>query len=141
MDAYVTVEAVRDYVMDRTVDDNELDFDLAFEDSEIDKAMAHALREYNSIPPLVGGMDDPGRLPADTNLFFDGTVAHLYTSLIAKLSRNDAEVNAGGVAVNLNSRRIDRLSRLREQHKQDFREAARNRKLTDNYRRCFGRVG
>ena len=141
MDQFVTAEAIRDYIMDRTLDDNELDFDLTFEDSEIDKAMGHALREYNSLPPLVGGLDNPARLPADTNIFFDGTVAYLYTSLIARLSRNDAAVDAGGVSVNLNARRIDRLTALRAQHKADFKEAATARKKTRNLRMAFGRVG
>jgi hypothetical protein len=142
MDQYVTVDAIRDYLMDRTVDDNEIDFDLTFEDAEIEKAMAHALRDYNSVKPIsIGGNCDPAQLPADTNIFFDGTIAHLYTSLIAKLSRNDVDVVAGGVKVNINAKRIEHLARLRKQHRDDFLEAATARKLTLNLRKCFGRVG
>jgi hypothetical protein len=142
MDQYVTIDAIRDYLMDRTVDDNEIDFDLTFEDPEIEKAMGHGLRDYNSVPPIsIGGSCDPSQLPADTNIFFDATIVHLYTSLIAKLSRNDVDVAAGGVKVNINAKRIEHLTRLRKQHKEDFLEAAKARKLTLNYRKCFGRVG
>lgn len=141
MSNYVSVDMIRNEVMDRTPDDNDLEFDITFEDGDIEAAMASCMRDYNGIAPLIGGISHPGELPADTNLFVDGTIYFLLRSFVNKLSRNDIDVEAGGVKVNINARRIDRLSKIRDEARESYQTAARNRKLTQNLRRAFGRVG
>lgn len=137
----VTVDEMRHYLMDRVPEDNELEFDLSFTDDEINRAMVHAARDWNSIPPVGIMQADPARLPADTNVFFDGTLVHLYTSLIAKMRRNDLDYTAGGVDVNIVAKRIANLTKAREEHRELFRTAASDIKVSANLKRAFGRVG
>lgn len=131
---FVTVEDIRHYVQDRIPEDNELEFDLSFTDEEIERAMVSAARDFNSIPPIGVLKADPQNLWADTNIFFDGTLVHLYTSLIAKLRRNDFDYDAGGVTVNMVQKRIRNLKEAREEHRELFERAAKALKVTKNLR-------
>jgi len=141
MSSYITVEEVRHYILDRSPDDNEIDFDLAFTDEEIGNAMKYAARDYASIPPMIGGAPDPNRLPGDYMLFLDGIIHHLYRMKVSQLSRNDIDYSAGGVGANIVAKRIERLSLLSDRHEERFRQQATDIKKTKNLRRAFGRVG
>ena len=138
--SYLTIADVRAYIWDRSAEDNQLELDLAFSDDEIRDAMRRAAREYSSIPPYVGGVD-PTQLPADTNIFLDGTVQQLYISRISRLQRNDIDYSAGGVQVELDKKQIAYLKEMIPFHRDRFVEPARSRKLATNLRSAFRRVG
>jgi hypothetical protein len=135
---YLTVEDVRDYIMDRTLEDNELELDLVFTDEEIRKAMTRAAREYNSLPPLGVSSVTPEFLPNDTNMFLDGTVAQLYMARRAKLARNDVDYQAGNITTNIVQKQIAHLTQMTLQHRELFREAATTHKLAININNAWG---
>lgn len=134
---YLQIQDVRDYVWDRSLDDNYLELDLTFSDDEILNAMKRAAREFNSIPPYVSKVE-PARLPNDTNIFLDATVAQLYISRLNQLSRDDIDYTAGGVSTNLVQKQIEHMRLLGREHQARFKEAAANYKITRNLRDAFG---
>lgn len=136
---YITVEDVRNYMIDETPDDTGID--IAFSDDDIRQAMVRAAREYNSIPPRVADAD-PSKLSARTNMFLDAIAVQLYKSELQKLTRDDIDYSAGGVSTNIVSKRIDHLrSTLIPQHDQSFKSAAHTEKLEINISNSFGPVG
>lgn len=136
----LSIEDIRHAILDRSVEDNALELDLAFSDEEIRQAFKRAARDYNSIPPYVGQVD-PADLPDDTNIFIDATVCQLYIARLSKLQRNDIDYNAGGVSVELEKRQIAHMREMIEFHRKRFMEAAQARKVSLNLRRAYGRVG
>lgn len=136
MACYLTTEDVRNFMFDRTLDDNELLLDLAFEDDEIRDAMKRAAAEFNSIPPYVKTFQW-NNLPGDSNMFLYGTAVHLYTSELAKLRRNDVDYQAGGMGVNLVDKRIAHLMQERQEFRQLFREEATNLKIRINLDQAY----
>jgi hypothetical protein len=135
--SYITTDDVRKYILDRSIEDNNLDLDLAFGDDEIANAMKGAIRDYNSIPPLIGILEDPTQLPGDTNIFLDATAKHLYLAKLAQLTREDIDYTSGGVTANLVAKRIGHLQELIKLHDELFREPAKDRKLAANLMRAF----
>lgn len=115
------------FILDRSIDDNDLILDLAYDDAEISNAMVRAAREYNGIPPLCS-YADPDTLCADTNMFLDGIAAQLYLSTLSKLMRNDIDYNSGGVTTNIVAKRIGHLKELIKLHQDRFMEAVSNQK-------------
>lgn len=107
---YLDIDEVRHHILDRTVEDNDLDLDLSFSDEEIIKAMKRAARAFNTLPPQIMSVEW-NRMPLDTNVFLDATAEHLYRAAIQKLRRNDIDYNAGGVATNLQAKRIANFER------------------------------
>jgi len=138
--SYLTVEEIRDFIMDRSSADNELLRDVAYTDEEILKAMRNAARAYNSVPPFVHSVRF-NRLPGDSDLFLHATAEQLCGSMLSKLRRNDVDMQAGDVQANLTQKRISHLSKEREEHRSIWMEEAKNFKLSRNVSMCFGRVG
>lgn len=132
----ITHKDVRYYLLDRSVEDNDLDLDLSFSSEEIDDAMKRAARAYNSMPPFVSSVVWSS-LPDDTNIFLDAIAEQLYVSLLAKLSRNDIDYQGGDVSVNIVSKRIEHLKGLIKEHRARWQEAARDIKLTTNLLYAF----
>ena len=128
---YLTTQDVREFIQDRTIADNDLDLDLAFDDKEIERAMKQAVREYNSLPPRVHTVNIH-QLPADSNIFLYGTAVHLLTSLLSKMRRNDIDYNAGGLSTNLVAKRIAHAQNEISEFRQLFREEATQNKLSIN---------
>ncbi len=140
MSDYIQVDDVRNSVLDRTAEDNELYMALVFTTEDIEDAMRRAAREYNSVPPLINTVYW-NQLPAHTNIFLDATVLHLYLSRLAKLQRNDIEYTSGGVEVALEKKQIAHLKDSIPMYRDRFLDAAKAEKLSLNIRRGFGRVG
>ena len=138
--SYLTIADVRAYIWDRSAEDNQLELDLAFSDDEIRDAMKRAAREYASIPPYSSGVD-PAELPADTNMFLDAVVLHLYISRISRLQRNDIDYSAGGVQVELDKKQIAYMKEMIPFHRDRFVDAAKSFKIFTNLRQAFRRVG
>ncbi len=140
MASYVNVEEVRHFVMDRTVEDNDLDLDLSFTDDEIVQAMERAARSFNALPPLVMRVEW-NRMPLDTNVFLNATAEHLYRAALGKLRRNDIDYNAGGVATNLAAKRISHFERAIAEYNKLWTEEARAIKISFNVRQAFRVLG
>jgi hypothetical protein len=140
MRAYITEEDVRNFVLDRTIEDNELQLDLTYSPEEIGDAMMRAGRDYNSVPPFVHTVT-PGSLPGDTNLFLYGTAYHLFLSRISKLSRNDIDYTAGNVGTNPVAKQIQHLQVLAKEMRAEFRDMATNIKCSINVHETFGQIG
>lgn len=136
----ITIEDVRNYIWDRSIEDNQLELDLAFSDAEIVDAMKRAAREYNSIPPLVGNAD-PACLDGTTNLFLDAIALHLYISRMSNMQRNDIDYTAGGVTVEMEKRQIDYMKEMIPFHRDRFLAAAEAQKNRINIRRGMRRIG
>lgn len=136
MASFVDISEVRHHIMDRTVDDNDLDLDLAFTDEEILKAMERAARSFNALPPQVL-MVEWNRMPLDTNIFLDATAEHLYRAALGKLRRNDIDYNAGGVSTNIAAKRISHYERMVPDYQKAWTEAAQAVKVTHNYSQAF----
>lgn len=134
---YITVEDVRHYIMDRTLDDNDLLADIAYTDDEIRQAMVYAARDYNSVPPAVS-MVTPDCLPAHTNMLLDAVVKNLYIMTLAQLTRNDLDYTAGGVGANMDAKRIGHLRDLIALHQDKFFTAARDEKIRINIDDAYG---
>lgn len=136
----ITVEDVRNFVLDRSIEDNELQMDLTFSNDEISDAMMRAAREFNSLPPHVLQVS-PSALPGDTNVFLYGTAAQLYLSRISKLSRNDIDYNAGNVTTNIVAKQIEHLKGLYSLCKKEFKDLATSIKVSYNVGNGFGPIG
>lgn len=139
LNAYLQISDVREYLMDRSVEDN-YDGDLAFSDAEIEVAMRTTAREYNGIEPYVASAQ-PDKLSGQTNMFLDGIIAHLYTMAQARDIRNDVEYNAGGVTSQATQRKINYYQQKIGEHRKLFRTAAQQFKGHINMRRGYGRIG
>jgi len=139
MNHYVTIDDIRHYVLDRSAEDN-LDEDLEFSDPDVETAMKAAAREYNGIDPFTDCVE-PNRLPANTNIFFDGIIAHLYTMKMHQDMRNDVEYQAGGVASSETQRRITHFRDLVKYHRELFRTTAQKIKANRNIHRGYGAIG
>lgn len=137
---YITVDDIRLYILDRSIEDNDMDLDLSFSDEEIMAAMERVAREYNSIPPYVDGAS-PDRLSKTTNMFFDGILQQLYMAELNRAMRNDIDYVAGNVTTNPEKSRIANLTTLARDHGERFREAVRNRKIFINMSDGYGPVG
>ena len=133
---YITVEDVRLFIVDRSIEDNDLLMDLAYDDAEISNAMVRAAREYNGIPPLCSYVD-PDALDATTNMFLDAIASQLYLSTMSKLMRNDIDYNSGGVTTNIVAKRIGHLKELIQIHQTRFQQAASDHKKFINISQGF----
>ncbi len=132
----LTTEDVRAFILDRTVEDNDLLMDLNFSEVEIQNAMVRAAREYASITPYTSVVN-PACLPDATNMFLDCVAAQLYLSEMSKLMRNDIDYNSGNITTNLVAKRIGHLKELYKLHMDRFREVAKQWKLTENINQGF----
>lgn len=128
---YITAEDVRNFVLDRSAQDNPIQMDLVFSEAEIDDAMRRSAREFNSIRPYVITVY-PDKLPGDTNIFLDAIAEQLYISRMSKLMRQDFDYEAGGVGVNQVKTEINHLVSLIKLHSERWRDAAQQIKITRN---------
>lgn len=135
----ITITSLRFWISDRTPDDNLLIGDLEFSDAEIQTAMEHAAREFNSIPPISWQVD-PRRLPDDTNLFYEATAEILYRHVLHRLMRNNFKYQAGNVVVDDIGPRIEGLTKLISLVS-GWRETAKNIKLKQDTRGYFSCLG
>jgi hypothetical protein len=133
---YITFDDVRNFILDRDAADNDLLMKQSFTDEEILQAMKSAAREYNSISPYVDSVTC-STLPADTNMFLNGTVAFLYSALRAKLMRNEVAYNSGGVGTETDRRQIENLSLLIKEHMEFFLAEAQRTKVIKNLNNAY----
>lgn len=138
----ITELDVRDYIRDKTAEDNPLSAgELRYTSEEIASAMRWTAREYNSLPPIGVSSVDPAHLPGDTNIFLDGITAALLRTTLLRETANDIQVQAGNVSVQIGSVQIAHLKQLIPMFDERFRSAATNVKLSINLASAFGSIG
>ncbi|MEG1543080.1 MAG: hypothetical protein RR382_00955 [Tannerellaceae bacterium] len=137
---YVTVDMIRQWMMDNDPSDNSIDCDLAFTDEQIINAMQGAARSYNSLTPVGVDIVNANAMPSDTNLFINFTVASLLNSSLQKLSRNDMQWMTGGVTVDVVAKRIAHYRLLRDEARQMAREEAVARKSEINRQAAWASI-
>lgn len=137
-------EDVRRFVLDRMVDDNEIDLELFFSDSEINYARSLAVAMYNELPPYVDpiALDSCNAdcLPAPV-MFLNGITYYMYLKKLQKLQKEDVDYQAGGMTVNIVKKRIAYITSNLKIFKTEFENLAISRKTHINYSSAFGRVG
>lgn len=139
-----SIEDVRRFVLDRMIDDNEIDLELFFSDAEIISARRLAVANYNELPPYVDKIQltscNQDCLPAPV-MFLNGIAYQLYLSKLQKLHKEDVEYQAGGMTVNIIKKRIAYITGTIKIFKDEFLGLASARKTYINYSSAFGRVG
>lgn len=138
---FISKQDVRQYMLDRTADDNPLLLDLAYTDEDITAAMKAAAREFNSIPPLFVRNFDADSLPDDTNIFFDGIACALLRMQLFQKTRNDIQHQAGNVTAAVDAAHINHIRQLIPMFDERFRRAAGDYLLAINVNNGFGSVG
>jgi hypothetical protein len=137
---FISTDDMRNFMLDRSVEDNTIDLDLAFSDEEIRQAMQRCAREFNSIPPFIGVIYG-NRLPASTTMFLNGTAKQMYLAKLQQMMRNDMDYDTGGVTTNLVKKRIEHFSNLIKMLGDEFHQQARDWKMNLNMRRAYGPIG
>ncbi len=139
-----SIEDVRRFVLDRMIDDNEIDLELFFSDAEIITARRLAVATYNELPPYVDKIQlnscNQDCLPAPI-MFLNAIAYQLYLSKLQKLHKEDVEYQAGGMTVNIIKKRIAYITGTIKIFKDEFINLATARKTHINYSSAFGRVG
>lgn len=136
----ITIEEVREEVLDRSADDHLVIADLAFTDADIMYAMKACARKYNSIPPIhITTRWDA--LPSDVMIFFDGITWALIRRWLRNAEMNDFQYKAGNVAANVQGDRIANLRNMLKRTEAEFVEGAMIRKQTFNITSGYGNVG
>lgn len=140
MSTPITVQDIRDWMFDRTLDDNEYWGDLVFTDEEITKAMKHAVRSFMMVPPIIPTSVNPAALPSHTPLFFDATVEALYKMKRHSLGRNRFKYEAGNVSVNDSELQLEFLDRAIKEIGASWRQEAQFLKSQINVSGFYGQV-
>jgi hypothetical protein len=135
---------IRRFVLDRMVDDNEIDLELFFSDEEINHARSLAVANYNEIPPYVDAIQltdcNKDCLVAPI-MFLSGIAYYMYIKKLQKLQKEDIDYQAGGMTVSIIKKRIAHIAGNIKIFKQEFLDLAMARKTHINYQSAFGRVG
>lgn len=137
----MTVSEFRDWIFDRSPEDNELWGDLEFTDAEIVRAMSFAAGAFRMVPPLIPMSINPACLPTDTTIFFDATAEALYKMKRHSLARNRFQYQAGNVAINDSDLKLESLDRLIKEMGATWRQEASLYKSQRNVSDFYGAVG
>lgn len=141
MSRFLTIDYVRRTMQDRTPADNELEQDLFFTDEEILHAMESAANMYNGLAPIAVDRVSARSLPAvGTNVFVDAVVISLYKQAEHKLARNLVSSLTGDAAMDIEKTRLQAFQAIRKEMEQQWREEAKDRKITINRNRCWNFV-
>lgn len=138
MSAFVTIQQIRDAILDRTPDDNSIENDLFFSDEEIVNAMKQTAAAYNAMAPRGVDYMDYRSMPAGESTFLDGVLCKLYKMAINKLARNVMTWQTGNTTVELEKTRMEAFKSLSQMYDQTFRDSARERKMEINRSLAWG---
>jgi len=131
----INVSDVRDFLWDRTLDDNPIELDLKFSDAEIQAAMRFAAMRYNETSPLVETVS-PLNLPYAT-LFLSGIAYHLYLQELQKLTSQDVQYTAGSMTVDIYGKRITHLKEFVKAFRDEFLAMTKERKISINIEAAY----
>lgn len=128
----ITNNDLRAFVLDQSVENNLLDLDLTWSDSEILEAKRRCAMHYNSIDPAVDSLRvDPFRMPNEYP-FLVGTAYQMYLSKLQQYQRNDLDYTIGGVQSNLFSKRIEHFTKMLSFLREEFEVKANTLKVSQN---------
>lgn len=131
----IDVEDVRQFMFDRTLDDNEGELDLAFSDAEIQTAMRFAAMRYNETPPYCDQAN--AAYLRHGMLFLNGIAYGLYLSKLQKISRKDITYQAGSMTIDAIKPQVEHLTKYVKLFKEEFERMAKERKQTINIHNAF----
>lgn len=135
---YLTINRIREFVVDENPEDNPLGADLMWSDHDILAAMRSAASAYNRIEPQVEVVDG-SKLPDDrTDIFLNGVAAELYRRSVARLRRRDIDYSAGEVQASVVKSQLRNFEKAAEEHSRQFMEGAQARKITINISHAWG---
>jgi hypothetical protein len=134
-DHQITLQDVRDFIMDRTAADNPLEMDLEFSDDDMLRATRLAAMRFNEINPRSFDVDWRN-LPYG-NLFLCGIAYALYLSKMQYWMRQDIDYNAGNANIEITKRRIEHLKGLVDLFRTEFDEKAYEQKRVVNVENCY----
>lgn len=131
----ICVQDVRDFIWDRTIDDNPIELDLRFTDAEIQNAMRFAAMRYNETSPYVDSVDQRN-LPYGM-LFLTGTAYGLYLMELQKLTGQDVSYQAGSLTTDIYGKRIAHLKEFVKLFKEEFVNMIKERKTSINIEAAY----
>jgi Trm5-related predicted tRNA methylase len=131
----IDAQDVRDFIFDRTLDDNPTELDLVFSDDEIQKAMRFAAMKYNETSPFVHEVS-AAFLPFGS-MFLNGIAYTLYLSKLQMETRQDIEYQAGSMTIDVYKRKVEHLQNFVKLFKTEFETMVKERKLAINISAAF----
>ena len=137
---YLTIEKIRNEIQDRFPDDNTIEQDQFFSDEEILHAMERAAASYNSMAPIGVDVVSPSKLPAQSSVFIDAVVSHLYKTAIHKISRNLITWQTGDSTVDIDNTRLKAFQTARDILEKEWRLAAKERKIEINRMQAYAYI-
>lgn len=136
----VTNDMIRHFIWDRTIEDNPLEMDLAFSDTEIGYARKFCAMMFNSIPPFTVQIRADVIPPNWEYPFMVGTIYHLFLGKLMSLQRKDLDYTAGNMTVDINKRRIDYLTKWSQFFKTEAEAKIKEQKVIANLNAAYGTV-
>lgn len=134
---YLTIEYIREELQDRTPLDNVIEVDQFFTDKDILHAMSRAAASYNSMAPIGVDVVSEQYLPKNTDVFIQAVIANLYSAAINKLARNLISWRTGDTTVDVDKTRMQAFTQLQQQLDQQWKTAAKQRKMAFNQAQCW----
>jgi hypothetical protein len=140
MAAPISIDDVREEMLDREADDHLVLAKLAFEDTDIEYAMKACARTFNSFQPYVGNATWDN-LPLNSSVFFDGIAWALFRRWHRNVSMNDLDYSAGGLEANVQASLLKNLEGLREESWDKFEKRSMELKIHMNLADAYGIIG
>lgn len=137
---YLTIEKIRNEIQDRFPDDNTIEQDQFFSDEEILHAMERASASYNSMAPIGVDVVSSSKLPANSSVFIDAVVSHLYKTAIHKINRNLITWQTGDSTVDIDGTRLKAFQTARDILEKEWRLAAKERKVEINRMQAYAYI-
>lgn len=137
---YLTIEKIRNEIQDRFPDDNIIEQDQFFSDEDILHAMERAAASYNSMSPIGVDVVSVSKLPANSSVFIDAVVSHLYKTAIHKINRNLITWQTGDSTVDIDGTRLKAFQAARDILEKEWRLAAKERKVEINRMQAYAYI-
>lgn len=137
---YLTIEKIREEIQDRFPDDNTIEQDQFFSDEDILHAMERAAASYNSMSPIGVDIVSASKLPANSSVFIDAVVSHLYKTAIHKINRNLITWQTGDSTVDIDGTRLKAFQTARDILEKEWRLAAKERKVEINRMQAYAYI-
>jgi hypothetical protein len=144
--SYVSIEVIRNELMDREPSDNPRSGDLEFSDEDIKKAMELTIAASRMVRPLHIDVapDSWSKIPLDGGWIY-GVIWKLLSSHIHRLTRQDVDIQVsggtGGGGINLVRRRIEHMSKARDEARDMFLAHIANVKTRANITSGYSILG
>lgn len=127
---------IRYHISDDLPEEN-LEGDFFFTEKDIEMAMKFAAAEINDIPPIAIMRVSGDTLPFSRGVI-DLVVANLYDRVVAKIDREEVDIQGGGISLAYLTLIRNTLDRRRKERRESGYSAVRQRKLTININRTWG---